>query len=41
MRARTVQRAAHAAFWTLATCVVYIFLAVPPTLARLIFGSPS
>jgi hypothetical protein len=41
MRRRTIQQTARAAFWILATCLVYIGLAVPPTLAKLIFGSPA
>lgn len=40
MGRRVVQRTVQAAFWTLATCAAYIVLAVPPTTAKLIFGSP-
>jgi hypothetical protein len=41
MMRRAVQRSAQAGFWILATCLLYIVLAVPPTLAKLIFGSPA
>ena len=40
MRRRAIQQAAQAVFWILATCLAYAVLAVPPTLAKLIFGSP-
>jgi hypothetical protein len=40
MSRRAIQRAVQAVFWVLATCLAYAVLAVPPTLARLIFGSP-
>ncbi|MFB9715602.1 hypothetical protein [Arthrobacter methylotrophus] len=36
-----LRRTAQAAFWILATCLLYFALAIPSTLAKLIFGSPA
>lgn len=41
MKREGLRRAAQAAFWTAATCALYFILAIPPTLAKLVFGSPA
>lgn len=41
MKRRAIQQTAQAAFWILATCLLYLALAGPATLAKLIFGSPA
>jgi hypothetical protein len=39
-RGRRVQRVVQELFWILITCAAYAWLAIPPTLCKLIFGSP-
>jgi hypothetical protein len=39
-KARVVRSTVQGVFWFLVTCTAYAVLAVPPTLAKLIFGSP-
>jgi hypothetical protein len=37
---RAVQWTVQGAFWILAGCALFIALALPATLAKLVFGSP-
>jgi hypothetical protein len=40
MMRRAVQQAVQHLFWILVTCAAYLWLALPATLCKLIFGSP-
>lgn len=39
-RARRLRAAVQQFFWLAVTCAAYVFLAIPATLCKLIFGSP-